>query len=174
MDPLNTNSHQKMVDYVKSLDEFIDICNTGKSEVDKVWPNQSKSRILVRQCVAILTRLAYPNDNEKIFKADWLYINEAIQSLTFGGNVDELIAWSKKYAEHGNLFYPYKSGDEAIIENIRDLCLGYATLEDNNKDMLENLLNYQKTWFPFHPTPLHPTSDLVVVDETPTKVARID
>lgn len=141
-----------MVDFVKALDEFIDICNTGKSEYEKIWKDHSV-RAMVRKCVAILTRLAYPNDAKKIVKADWLFIME---SLTLDGtldeNVNEFIAQCKKYANHDNtIMYPYNDGHEAIVSNVRDLCLEFVTQKDHDSETLEKLAVYQATWFPKSP-----------------------
>lgn len=135
------------IDYVKALDEFIDICDTGRSQVDKKWPDHS-IRALVRQCVAILTRLAYPGDEKKIFKADWLFIAETLGALASAdGNLGKMIDQANKYAEHGTIFHPFEDAHEAMVCNIRDLCLALATQKEDLDQNLDKLMGFQKTWF---------------------------
>jgi hypothetical protein len=140
------------IDYIKALDEFIDICDAERQQVDKKWPDHS-IRALVRQCVAILTRMAYPGDEKKIFKADWLFIAENLGALASAdGNLGKMIAQANKYAEHGTIFHPFEDAHEAMVCNIRDLCLALVTQKKGEEDseqekILDKLMEFQKTWF---------------------------
>lgn len=105
------------VDYAKALDDFVDICNTGVSDYQKVWQNNS-IRALVRKCTGLLTRLSSSGREfdalKSIARADLLWLADAIQTEKI---YDEFIGEAERCGKTGPL--PSVEEFSLLIERTR-------------------------------------------------------
>lgn len=91
--------------YADALSEFVDICNTGSSEYEKVWTDHT-IRSMVRMCISNLTILSAPKPVidfiRELARSDVHFLSEVVQSA-FTNPYSEFVTEASKCGKDGPL-----------------------------------------------------------------------